>query len=74
MKFARSVGQAVYGIILIVFLLAIGANVCDDRCSRNMADCEETWEELHEEESNVDLSHVAISDRPNSSMVERKQK
>ena len=42
MKLLRSIVQ----VILLLLFIAIGTNVCDDRCSRNLDGNEILWEEV----------------------------
>lgn len=46
MKFARSVSQGVFGVILLVILLFIGTNLINDKLSKQLDNVDLTWSEI----------------------------
>jgi len=63
--FARSLASGILGVILFLFLVAVGINVCDDRCSRNLDVDEISPEDGFQQETPLrkERSNALVRDR-----------
>lgn len=48
MKFARTLGAGISGVLLFLFLVAVMLSIIGDRCSKNLDGMDLTWDEIVE--------------------------